>query len=103
MGARDLLQAEGIPTRVVSMPCLEWFDAQPEEYREQVLPTTVRARVSIEAGSDQGWWKYIGTDGACVSVGHFGASASADQLFERLGFTPTHVASVARTVLSRVG
>jgi transketolase len=103
MGARDLLQAEGVPTRVVSMPCLEWFDAQPEAYREQVLPTTVRARVSIEAGSDQGWWKYVGADGACVSVGHFGASASADQLFERLGFTPAHVASVARTVLSRVG
>jgi transketolase len=101
MGARDLLQAEGVPTRVVSMPCLEWFEAQPHEYREQVLPGHVRARVSVEAGSDQGWWKYVGTDGACVSVGHFGASASADELFAQLGFTADNVASVARSVLNR--
>ena len=60
LGARALLQAEGVPTRVVSMPCLEWFEAQPDEYREQVLPARVRARVSVEAGSDQGWWKYVG-------------------------------------------
>jgi transketolase len=103
LGARELLQAEGVPTRVVSMPCLEWFDAQPAEYREQVLPARVRARVSVEAGSDQGWWKYVGTDGACVSVGHFGASAAAEELFAQLGFTPENVASVAREVLSRVG
>jgi transketolase len=102
MGARELLQASGVPTRVVSMPCLEWFDAQSEEYREQVLPAAVRARVSVEAGSDQGWWKYVGTQGACVSIGHFGASASADELFTQLGFTPDNVAAVARTVLSRV-
>ena len=102
LGARDLLQAEGVPTRVVSMPCLEWFEAQPDEYREQVLPARVRARVSVEAGSDQGWWKYVGSQGACVSVGHFGASASADELFAQLGFTPDNVASVARSVLDRV-
>ncbi len=75
MGARDLLEAEGVPTRVVSMPCLEWFEAQPAEYREQVLPARVTARVSVEAGSQQGWWKYVGTQGACVSLDHFGASA----------------------------
>ena len=63
----------------------------------------MRARVSVEAGSDQGWWKYVGTDGACVSVGHFGASAAAEELFAQLGFTPENVASVAREVLSRVG
>jgi transketolase len=103
LGARELLQAEGVATRVVSMPCLEWFDAQPAEYRERVLPARVRARVSVEAGSDQGWWKYVGTDGACVSVGHFGASAAAEELFAQLGFTPENVASVAREVLSRVG
>jgi transketolase len=101
LGARELLQAEGVPTRVVSMPCLEWFDAQPEAYREQVLPARVRARVSVEAGSDLGWWKYVGTDGACVAVGHFGASATADELFEQLGFTADNVASVAREVLAR--
>ena len=58
-------------------------------------------RVSVEAGSDQGWWKYVGAQGACVSVGHFGASASADELFAQLGFTADNVASVARTVLNR--
>ncbi len=103
LGARQLLQAEGVPTRVVSMPCLEWFDAQPAEYREQVLPARVRARVSVEAGTDQGWWKYVGSMGACVSIGHFGASAAAEELFAQLGFTPENVASVAREVLSRVG
>jgi transketolase len=103
MAARDRLQAEGVPTRVVSLPCLEWFDAQPAQYREHVLPAGVRARVSVEAGSDQGWWKYVGSDGACVSVGHFGASAAADELFAQLGFTADNVASVARTVLARLG
>jgi transketolase len=102
MAARELLQAEGVPTRVVSLPCLEWFEAQPVDYQEQVLPAGVRARVSVEAGSDQGWWKYVGTDGACVSVGHFGASAAADELFTQLGFTADNVASVARTVLARL-
>ncbi len=102
MGARELLEAEGIPTRVVSMPCLEWFEAQPAEYREQVLPSAVRARVSVEAGSDQGWWKYVGSDGACVSIGHYGASASAGELFEQLGFTPGNVAAVAREVRGRI-
>ena len=103
IGARDILQAEGVPTRVVSMPCLEWFEAQPAHYREQVLPAAVRARVSVEAGSAQGWWKYVGTDGACVSVDHFGASAAAEQLFAQLGFTAENVAAVARSVLDRVG
>ena len=88
LGARELLQAEGVPTRVVSMPCLEWFDAQPAEYREQVLPARVRARVSVEAGSDQGWWKYVGTDGACVSVEHFGASAAGRGALRPVGLHP---------------
>jgi transketolase len=103
VGARELLQADGIPTRVVSMPCLEWFEAQPADYREQVLPSSVRARVSVEAGSQQGWWKYVGSDGACVSIDNYGASASADQLFAKLGFTADNVAAVARAVLDRVG
>jgi transketolase len=103
VGARELLQADGIPTRVVSMPCLEWFEAQPADYREQVLPPSVRARVSVEAGSQQGWWKYVGSDGACVSIDNYGASASADQLFAKLGFTADNVAAVARAVLDRVG
>ena len=100
VGARDLLEAEGVPTRVVSMPCLEWFEAQPQEYRDSVLPPAVRARVSIEAGSAQGWWKYVGSQGACVSIDHFGASGAAGQLFEEYGFTPESVAAKARQVLS---
>ncbi len=102
LGARDLLQADGIPTRVVSLPCLEWFEAQSEEYREAVLPQRVRARVSVEAGIDQGWWKYVGSEGACVAVSHFGSSAAAPELFTQLGFTPENVAATARGVLDRL-
>ncbi len=103
MGAREILEAEGVPTRVVSLPCLEWFEAQPAEYRDLVLPPRILARVSVEAGSEQGWWKYVGSAGGCVSLGHFGASAAGAVLFEQLGFTAENVASTARKVLSRLG
>jgi transketolase len=103
MAAREILESEGVPTRVVSMPCLEWFAAQPADYQEQVLPGSVRARVSVEAGSEQGWWKYVGTDGACVALDHFGSSAAGSLLFEQLGFTSHNVADVARSVLARLG
>jgi transketolase len=103
VAAREILEADGLPTRVVSMPCLEWFEAQPEEYRASVLPPGVRARVSVEAGSAQGWWRYVGDEGACVAIDEFGASAAAPALFERLGFTGEHVAGVARSVAARVG
>ena len=103
VGARELLQAEGIPTRVVSLPCLEWFSAQSQEYRDTVLPPSVRARVSVEAGADLGWWKYVGTDGACVSLNHYGASGAAEVLFREFGFTPEAVAAAAREVLTRLG
>jgi transketolase len=102
MGARAMLQAQGVPTRVVSMPCLEWFDAQPQQYRDEVLPPHVRARVSVEAGSAQGWWRYVGSEGACVSIDHFGSSAAGGELLRQLGFTPESVAAVAREVLARV-
>ncbi|MCU0300751.1 MAG: transketolase [Candidatus Nanopelagicales bacterium] len=102
LGARTLLEAEGVPTRVVSMPCLEWFAEQPAEYREAVLPPHVRARVSVEAGSAQGWWQYVGSDGACVAIDHFGASADGAVLFEQLGFTAERVAQEARDVLARL-
>jgi transketolase len=103
LAARTQLEAEGIPTRVVSMPCLEWFAEQSAEYQERVLPASVRARVSVEAGSAQGWWRYVGDQGACVSIDHFGASAAGAELFEQLGFTAENVANVARSVLARVG
>ncbi len=102
VAARELLESEGVPTRVVSLPCLEWFDTQPDEYRESVLPSAVRARVSVEAGSHQGWWRYVGDAGDAVSLDHFGASAAGSVLFEQLGFTAEHVAEVARKVLARL-
>ncbi len=103
VAARTILEAEGVPTRVVSLPCLEWFAQQPAEYRERVLPSSIRARVSIEAGSEQGWWKYVGSDGACVALDHFGSSAAGTLLFAQLGFTGENVAAVARGVLARLG
>ncbi|MGB8021431.1 MAG: transketolase [Candidatus Nanopelagicales bacterium] len=102
MDAREILHSEGVGTRVVSLPCLEWFAAQSQEYRDSVIPPGVRARVSVEAGSDQGWWKYVGSDGACVSIDHFGASASAEVLFQAFGLTPEAVAQVARETLQRL-
>ncbi len=100
LAARDVLQSEGTPTRVVSMPCVEWFEAEPQEYRDAVLPRSVTARVSVEAGIAQGWWKFVGTRGRCVSLEHFGASADAQVLFDQFGFTPGAVVTAARASLS---
>ena len=97
--AQKKLEADGVPTRVVSMPCQEWFDEQDEEYRESVLPSSVTARVSVEAGIAMGWSKYVGCKGASVSLEHFGASAAGTLLFEKFGFTADHVAEVAKSVL----
>jgi transketolase len=99
LAAQDRLQAEGIPTRVVSMPCQEWFDEQPAEYRESVLPSAVAARVSVEAGIAMGWAKYVGAGGASVSIEHFGASASGNKCFEEFGFTADNVANTAKSLL----
>ena len=85
--AQSELEAQGVPTRVVSAPCLEWFAEQPESYRQEVLPSSVKTRVSIEAGIAQGWHEYVGDHGLSISLEHFGASASASVLFERFGFT----------------
>ena len=100
LAARDLLAADGIGARVVSMPCLEWFDGQDADYREAVLPASVTARVSVEAGATAGWWKYVGTHGRVVGLDHFGASASAGVLFERFGITADAVAAAARDSLA---
>jgi len=99
LGAAEALEAEGVATRVVSMPCQEWFDEQPLEYRNEVLPPAVKTRVSVEAGVAMGWAKYVGDAGAIVSLDHFGASASGPLLFEQYGFTPDHVAQVVRDLL----
>ncbi len=94
--AADLLKDEGIEARVVSAPCLEWFNQQDSTYKEKVLPKQVKARVSVEAGIAQGWRDYIGDYGVTVSLEHFGASASAGVLFKEFGFTPEKIAAAAK-------
>ena len=97
--AAKLLREKEIDVRVVSMPCVELFEAQSLEYREQVLPTAVRKRVAVEAGSSYSWGKYVGLDGATVTIDTFGASAPAGVLFQNFGFTPEHVAEVTESIL----
>ncbi|MER0090164.1 MULTISPECIES: transketolase [unclassified Corynebacterium] len=94
--AANQLESEGTAARVVSAPCLEWFDEQDAEYRESVLPSSVKARVSVEAGLAMSWHKYTGTFGRNVSLEHYGASAPGDELFEKFGFTSAAVADAAR-------
>ncbi|OKI08285.1 transketolase [Streptomyces sp. CB02923] len=98
--AREALQAEGIPTRVVSMPSVEWFEEQDQGYRDSVLLPTVKARVAVEAGIGLTWHRYVGTQGRIVSLEHFGASADAKVLFHEFGFTADAVATAARESLA---
>src|SRR3954454_4486336 len=101
--ARDLLEAEKTPTRVVSMPCREWFETQEASYRQQVLPPAVRARVSVEAAVSLGWRDFVGDDGEMVSLEHFGASAPYQILYEQFGITAERVVAAAHSSLSKVG
>ncbi|MFI8067484.1 transketolase [Streptomyces sp. NPDC086033] len=96
VAAREQLEAEGVGTRVVSMPSVEWFEQQPREYRESVLPPSVRARVAIEAGIGLTWYRFVGDAGRIVSLEHFGASADAKTLFAEFGFTAENIAAAAR-------
>jgi transketolase len=89
--AQTALELSGIPTRVVSAPCLEWFDDQPLSYKESVLPTSIKVKISIEAGISLGWRSYVGDNGSSISIEHFGASASASVLFKEFGFTVERV------------
>lgn len=93
--AKDILKEKGIDARVVSMPSMELFDEQSEEYKESILPKQVRARLAVEAGSPFGWYKYVGLDGDIISVNTFGASAPANTLFEKFGFTIENVVDKA--------
>lgn len=101
LDAQKKLEEAGTPTRVVSMPCQEWFDAQDDEYKESVLPSAVTARVSVEAGISMGWSKYVGFAGDSVSIEHFGASAAGAKCFEEFGITADHVVEVAGKVLDK--
>ncbi|MFD8674318.1 transketolase [Streptomyces seoulensis] len=98
--AREQLQAGGVPTRVVSMPSVEWFEEQDQGYRDSVLPPSVKARVAVEAGIGLTWHKYVGDAGRIVSLEHFGASADGKVLFREFGFTPENVADKARESLA---
>ena len=100
MSAAEALAADDIKARVVSMPSTDCFDAQDADYRESVLPSAVSARVAIEAGVTDSWWRYVGTAGGVVGLDRFGESAPADELFEYFGFTTDNVVAVAKELLS---
>ena len=87
--------------RVVSMPCMELFEAQSPEYREQVLPAATSARLAIEPGASMSWWRWVGTHGDVVGLDRFGASAPGTTVLEKLGFTASHIAERARALLAR--
>ena len=101
IAAANILAAENVHARVVSAPCLEWFDEQDDSYRESVLPKKIRARVSVEAGVGSGWHKYVGDSGEIISLEHFGASASAGVLFKEYGFTAENIVLAAKRSISR--
>ncbi|WP_240777369.1 transketolase [Nonomuraea basaltis] len=100
---RELLEAQGIPTRVVSMPCVEWFNGQEIAYRQTVLPSAIRARVAVEAGIALGWHQFVGECGEVVSLEHFGASAPYRTLYEQFGLTAERVAAAAKASLAKLG
>ena len=99
MEAREKLNASGTPTRVVSMPCWEFFDEQSDKYKESVLPSNVKARLSIEAGVSLGWAKYVGLEGDTLAVDKFGASAPAEDVFRDYGFTVENVIKKAKKLI----
>ena len=97
--AQKLLAEKDIVARVVSMPCVEWFESQPEDYRDSVLPPSVSARVAVEAGVAQCWHKLVGDTGRIVSIEHYGESADYKTLFREFGFTAEAVAAAAEQVV----
>jgi transketolase len=101
--AADLLEAEGIATRVVSVPCMDRFAEQDESYRDSVLPPSVRARVSVEAASTFGWDRWVTDDGEAIGMHTFGASAPQSDLYEHFGFTPERVVERGKAVVERLG
>jgi transketolase len=98
--ARETLQAEGSPTRVVSLPCWELFEEQSQEYRDKVLPPAVRARLAVEAGVRQGWDRYVGQNGDVICLDRFGASAPGDVVLKNLGFNVDNVLERSRELIN---
>jgi transketolase len=99
VAARERLEADGVPTRVVSVPCVEWFADQDQAYKDEVLPPSVRARVSVEAGVPMGWREFVGDAGRIVGLTHYGASAAYTVLYEQFGLTHEAVVAAARESL----
>jgi transketolase len=97
--AHEKLQAENIPTRVVSLPCWELFEQQSQEYREEVLPPAITARLAVEAGVRQGWERYVGSNGDVICLDRFGASAPGEVVLRELGFNVDNVLKHARALL----
>lgn len=97
--AAETLGKDGIPTRVVSMPCWEAFRAQPQSYRDQVLPPAITARVSIEAGVTMGWREWLGDRGIAIGVDRYGASAPWEVIYEKLGLTPANVVAQVKKLV----
>jgi transketolase len=97
--AARALAAEGTDVRVVSMPCMELFEAQPQAYRDAVLPPAVTARLAVEPGATMSWWKWVGTDGDVLGIDRFGASAPGARVLEELGFSVENIAARARALL----
>jgi transketolase len=93
------LAGQGIGVRVVSMPCIELFEAQGEAYRDEILPPAVRARLAVEPGASMSWWRWVGSDGDVLGVDHFGASAPGATVLREFGFTAENIAARARAVL----
>ncbi len=102
LAAQELLAAQEVRARVVSMPCWELFDAQPADYQETVLPSKLRAHVAVEAGATLAWGRYVGLDGEVVGIDRFGASAPYQVIFEQLGLTAEAVVEAARRALLAV-
>jgi transketolase len=101
IAAREKLISEGIKVRLVSAPCLEWFMEQSEDYRNEVLPKSIKARVSIEAGVAQPWYRFIGDSGIAISVEKFGASASGDIMFREYGFTVENIVNAVKKSIQK--
>jgi transketolase len=99
--ARRILQDSGIPTRVVSMPCVEWFKAQPKEYQDEVLPPTVTKRISIEAGLTSGWREFVGDRGVSLGIDEYGASADYQTLFAKFGINAASIVNVAKQLAGK--
>lgn len=102
LGAAQTLATEGAAVRVVSMPCMDLFEVQPQEYRQQVIPPNVPGRMAVEAAASMSWWKWVGDDGEVVGIDRFGASAPGPVVLEHFGFSQDAITDRARALWRRL-